>query len=78
MLRLAASELGFDPRRSFVIGDKNCDIELGRNAGATTLLVRTGYGSDLGETRKIDPDYVVDDLDHAALLVERLISTGKN
>lgn len=78
MLQLAASELGFDPRRSFVIGDKNCDIELGKNAGATTLLVRTGYGSDLAETREINPDYVVDDLDHAALLIERLISTGKD
>jgi D-glycero-D-manno-heptose 1,7-bisphosphate phosphatase len=75
MLRLAAKELGFDPRRSFVIGDKNCDIELGRNAGATTVLVRTGYGSGLEETREINPDYVVDDLDHAALLIERLIST---
>lgn len=78
MLRLAATELGFDPRRSFVIGDKNCDIELGRNAGATTLLVRTGYGSELEETRRINPDYVVDDLDHAALLIERLMSTGKD
>src|SRR5262245_39345312 len=41
----AAGELGFDPAQAFVIGDKPCDIELGREVGATTLLVRTGYGA---------------------------------
>ena len=32
---------------AFVIGDKPSDIELGRRVGATTFLVRTGYGAEV-------------------------------
>lgn len=38
MLR-AASELGFDPRAAYVVGDKDSDIEFGRRAGARTILI---------------------------------------
>lgn len=38
----AAHEHGVDPRRSFVIGDKDDDMLLGRAMGAYTILVRTG------------------------------------
>jgi D-glycero-D-manno-heptose 1,7-bisphosphate phosphatase len=31
--------------KSYVIGDKLCDLELGDNLGAQSLLVLTGYGS---------------------------------
>jgi D-glycero-D-manno-heptose 1,7-bisphosphate phosphatase len=44
MLETAARRLGADPSKTFVIGDKLCDIEMGRRAGATALLVRTGWG----------------------------------
>src|SRR5205814_2994218 len=40
----AAAALGFDPRTTFVVGDKHCDIDLGRRLAATTFLVRTAYG----------------------------------
>lgn len=40
----AKAQLGFDPRNCVVVGDKSGDIELGRAVGATTVLVRTGYG----------------------------------
>jgi phosphoglycolate phosphatase-like HAD superfamily hydrolase len=58
--------LGFDPRRAIVIGDNACDIDLGRNAGATTILVRTGYGSERLAAGEVEPDYVADDLAGAA------------
>lgn len=77
MLKLAAKELGFDPRRCFVIGDKECDIELGSQIGATTLLVRTGYGSEVEAAGAINPDYVVDDLSQAAVVIERLLGEGR-
>jgi D-glycero-D-manno-heptose 1,7-bisphosphate phosphatase len=45
MVEQAASELGLDVRRSFVVGDKWLDVELAANAGARGILVRTGYGA---------------------------------
>jgi D-glycero-D-manno-heptose 1,7-bisphosphate phosphatase len=45
LLERAAREHGFDRADAFVIGDKRSDVELGRRAGSTTLLVRTGYGA---------------------------------
>lgn len=44
MVRRAAAELGLDPGRSFVIGDKRSDLELAERIGATGVLVATGYG----------------------------------
>lgn len=65
----AAAELGFDPATSFVIGDKPCDIELGRCLGATTFLVRTGYGS-LWERESPQADFIVDDVLAAAQIIQ--------
>ena len=45
MVEQAASELGLDVARSFVVGDKWLDVELAANAGARGILVRTGYGA---------------------------------
>jgi D-glycero-D-manno-heptose 1,7-bisphosphate phosphatase len=44
MILEASTEHGIDLERSFMIGDKDIDIECGRNAGARTILVETGYG----------------------------------
>lgn len=64
----SAEELNFDPATSFVIGDKPCDIELGRRLGAATFLVRTGYGA-IAEQEGAQADYVVDDLLAAAHII---------
>lgn len=74
LLERAASELGFDPRASFVIGDKVCDIELGRRVGAVTFLVRTGYGAEVSGKPTVTPDYVVDDVWGAAQVIRRLLA----
>lgn len=73
LLELAAKELGFDPLRSFVIGDKACDIELGQRVGATTFLVRTGYGAQVATEGIGIADYVVDDLGDAARVIQQLL-----
>jgi D-glycero-D-manno-heptose 1,7-bisphosphate phosphatase len=44
MILEAAEEHGIDLARSFMVGDRNLDIECGRNAGVKTILVKTGYG----------------------------------
>jgi histidinol phosphatase-like enzyme len=74
MIDHASADLGFDPRDAFVIGDKACDIEMGRNAGATTILVRTGYGV-LEESAGLQSDFIVENLDAAADVIVEL-ATG--
>lgn len=76
LVEQAARELGFDPRQAFVVGDKASDIELGQRLAATTVLVRTGYGAATEQARRIEPDYVVDDLLAAAELIQSLADAG--
>jgi D-glycero-D-manno-heptose 1,7-bisphosphate phosphatase len=45
MLLRAAAEHGLDLSRSWMVGDKDIDLEAGRRAGCRVALVRTGYGS---------------------------------
>lgn len=73
----AAAELGFSLTDSVVVGDKACDIELGKNIGACTILVRTGYGGDYNKMGAVAPDYVADDLVGAAQVVSMLGSRGR-
>lgn len=42
----AAADFGIDVARSFVIGDRYRDVEMGHNAGAQSVLVLTGYGRE--------------------------------
>ena len=74
LVNLASTELDFDPGSSFVIGDKPCDIDLGRAVGGTTLLVRTGYGEQFTRDNAVVSDYQVDDLCHAAEVIESVIA----
>jgi D-glycero-D-manno-heptose 1,7-bisphosphate phosphatase len=70
MLKRAADELSLDLPRSFVVGDRFGDVELGRAAGARSILVRTGYGE--GELAwhaaswPVQPDFVAPTLTEAA------------
>ena len=45
MIDRASADLGLDPARSFVVGDKWLDVGAARAAGARGILVRTGYGA---------------------------------
>jgi D-glycero-D-manno-heptose 1,7-bisphosphate phosphatase len=69
----AARELGLDPARSFVVGDKWSDVGLARAAGARGLLVRTGLGA--AAARHPEPglaaDAIVDNLAAAASWILR-------
>ncbi len=52
MIDEAVKDLKIDITKSFVIGDKESDIELGLNAGITPILVETGYGKDVKNKTK--------------------------
>jgi D-glycero-D-manno-heptose 1,7-bisphosphate phosphatase len=75
MLLRAAGEFSIDLSASYVIGDKSCDIELGRNAGARSILVLTGYGvTELARHREeglAPPDYIALDLYDAAYWIRK-------
>jgi D-glycero-D-manno-heptose 1,7-bisphosphate phosphatase len=73
LVEAASREYGFAPAESFVIGDKPCDVDLGRGVGATTLLVRTGYGQRHATDVAVRPNYVVDDLLHASRVIAELL-----
>ena len=67
MVLRAAEHLGFDPKNAIMVGDKEVDVGLGHAVGATSFLVRTGYGRTQESTTKAD--HVVDDLAAAVDLV---------
>ncbi len=62
----ASEELGLDPKKSFVVGDRWSDIKTAANCGAQSILVRTGYGRGdeqyIGPQQTIQPDFKAEDL----------------
>ena len=73
LARKAVEEFQADLSRSFVVGDKVCDIELGKRVEATTILVRTGYGALVVVEGAAQADYVVEDLLEAAHVIQGLV-----
>lgn len=72
MLLRAASELGLDVSRSWMVGDSLSDMLAGRNARCKgTILVKTGYGSKVAEDEEA-VDHRVDDLWAAMELITKL------
>jgi len=66
MLEEAAINHGIDLTRSWMIGDKEIDVECGRRAGCRTILVRTGYGAELEKTAA---DFVHEDIVSASNMI---------
>jgi D-glycero-D-manno-heptose 1,7-bisphosphate phosphatase len=69
MLRRAAAEHDIDLSRSYMIGDTGRDLGAGAAAGATPILVLTGYGR--GELEHLrhrwtaEPAFIAEDLAEA-------------
>jgi len=75
LIEQAAQQHGFQPQDCFMVGDKAIDIQCGRNAGARTVLVRTGYGAEVERSADCWPDIVVDDLRGAAQYIHSVLSS---
>jgi D-glycero-D-manno-heptose 1,7-bisphosphate phosphatase len=76
LLNRARDEMGIDLGSSYMIGDSFRDIETGRRVGATTVLVKTGYGEGelayQSHTWPAQPDHVAADLlDAVAWILDR-------
>lgn len=65
LVQRAKEELNVDLNKSVFIGDKTSDMETGRRAGMTAILVRTGFKGEDGEYPG-KPDYHAEDLLDAA------------
>ncbi|MBS3105515.1 HAD family hydrolase [Candidatus Woesearchaeota archaeon] len=63
-LKVAEKKFRIDLKKSFVIGDKKADVELGKNANCKSILVLTGDGKKTIKEAK--PDFIAKDLMEAA------------
>lgn len=66
MVSQAKREHGIDLTRSFFIGDKEIDVECGRNAGVRTIRVQTGFDRDVNGSAA---DWVARDLPAAVRII---------
>jgi D-glycero-D-manno-heptose 1,7-bisphosphate phosphatase len=70
----AAADLGIDPARSFMVGDRWLDVTLGRAMHGRGILVRTGVGAR--EEAHPLPDVTADAIvDNLAAAVSWILST---
>ncbi len=69
LLEQAAADLHLDLHRSFMVGDRWSDLKCGVRAGATPILVLTGYGRGdlkyIGPHQEIQPAQVAGNLQEA-------------
>ena len=64
MIEQAASELGLDLARSFMVGDRPIDVACGHAAGVRSVLVRSGHSSGGNEAPPglAEPDAILNNL----------------
>jgi D-glycero-D-manno-heptose 1,7-bisphosphate phosphatase len=66
MVLQAAREHQIDLSRSFLVGDKEIDVECARNAGVCAIRVRTGPQHDTADSKA---DWIAEDLRAAAEII---------
>jgi D-glycero-D-manno-heptose 1,7-bisphosphate phosphatase len=64
MIEQATTELGLDPSRSFMVGDRLIDVACGHAAGVRSVLVRSGHSAHTGEAPPglSEPDAILNNL----------------
>lgn len=75
MIEQATENFAIDLEKSWTIGDKAIDVELGSNAGTKTVLVLTGYGRKEIEKTERKPNLIAEDLLEA---VREITNYGKS
>lgn len=73
MLLEAASELGIDLARSYMVGDRASDVEAGRRTGCATVFIDLDYA----EPAPTAPDYIVHSVAEAADVIIEAALTMK-
>lgn len=67
LAKLAAKEFGVNLADSFFIGDKDCDIQLGKNCGGRTFLIENEQYKTT-----IEPDHRIRNILEAAEIIKNL------
>lgn len=67
MLKRAAAELGIDPTKSFIVGDRGSDVAAGRALGCATIFIDLGYPDEDSQA----PDFTVAGIAEAASVALR-------
>jgi len=71
MIEDAMVDFSIDMENSWMIGDKNLDVDLGHHAGIRPILVKTGYGEKHLPTLERPPFAVADNLlDAVKIIIE--------
>ncbi len=73
MIEAAQDDFDIDMERSWVVGDKDLDINLGKKAGIGTVMVMTGYGQKHKPFLEFDPDVFAENLGQAS---EQIVETN--
>jgi len=60
MIESAQADFEIDLERSWMIGDKNLDVQIAENAGIKSVMVLTGYGQNHRTMLRSEPDVVAD------------------
>ena len=80
LLEQAAGELNLDLKSSFMVGDRWSDLKCGKQAGAQSILVLTGYGRGdlqyIGPDQELQPAYVAEDLPAAVDWISKQLNKG--
>jgi len=79
MIKQAQIEHAVDLKHSILIGDTITDILCGKNAGLTTILVRTGHGKDNEMALKTmseheQPDFIADSIGGAVKIIRKHVT----
>jgi D-glycero-D-manno-heptose 1,7-bisphosphate phosphatase len=69
LLDAAAADLGLDPGRSFMVGDRWVDVEAGRRAGCLTVHIDRHYRERAADS----PDFVASGLAEAVRWIEDVV-----
>lgn len=74
LLLMAAKDLGFNLKESYIIGDGVNDIQAGKAAGCKTIFLGTkkAYLCEAMEKRKIKPDFIVKNLVGAVKIIKKV------
>lgn len=68
MIDKAVKDFEIDTKKSYMIGDKDADIMMGKAAGCTSIFVKTGTNKNL---QGIAPDYTAENLHDAAKWIKK-------
>ncbi|MBP2134440.1 D-glycero-D-manno-heptose 1,7-bisphosphate phosphatase [Methanomicrobium sp. W14] len=63
----AAEDYGTDLSQSWMIGDRDSDIECGKNAGTRTILIKEPHSSD--KRGKSNPDFYAENIEEAKNII---------